>query len=120
VRAVDGASASRESAPLTVASGASARAELALERAGFVEVALEDAQGVALRHGPAEATRVYDADGRPWNDLEEERFGEDVRRFGPLPAGRWFVRRGDATRFPAVEVEVRADEGRRVVLRARD
>jgi hypothetical protein len=119
VRAVAEHLASPESEPLQVVSSAPVSSELTLARAGFVEVRLENAAGEPLRHGPAEATRVYDAAGKPWSDLEEEQFGELVRRFGPLPAGRWSVRRGDGVKFPAIEVEIRPGEGQSVTLRAR-
>jgi hypothetical protein len=84
-----------------------------------VEVRLVNALGEPLRHGPAEATRVYDPAGQAWSDLEEEQFGELVRRFGPLPPGRWSVRRGDGAQFPAIEIEIRPGEGQSVTLRAR-
>lgn len=110
VRAVAEALASGESEPLVVASNGTTAAEIALAPAGLVDVRLEDEAGQPLRHGPGEWSLVCDAHGRAWHDLEKEEFGTTTRRLGPLPPGRWTLRRGDGTRFAAVEVDVRAGE----------
>ena len=96
------------------------RADLTPALAEFVEVQLENALGEPLRYGPAEATRVYDAASLAWSDLEEEQFGELMRRFGPLPPGRWSVRRGDGLKFPAIESEIRPGEGQSAILGAHE
>lgn len=119
VRAVADGLASRESEIVRVESGADARVELALARGGSIEVGLVDAADARVEHGPGPWTRAHDATGVAWNDLETETYGELVRRLGPLPPGRWTVRRGDGVAYPPIEVEVRPDEVASVVLRER-
>jgi len=119
VRAVADGFASVESAVVRVASSETPRLELALVRAGSIEVRLEDAQGAVVRHGPGVRTSVHDANGQAWHDLEEEQYGVAIRRFGPLPPGAWTVRRGDGSRFAPVEIVVKPDEVAQVVLRER-
>lgn len=118
VRAVTAADASPESTALHVESGSRAKADLVLARAVFLEVRLEDAQGNVLRHGANQWTRVIDAQGRAWVDLEDERYGVTVRELGPLPAGKWTVRRGDGRKFPAVELALAPGDRKSVTLRA--
>ncbi len=119
-RAVAGDLASTESGALRVAAGALARADLVLAPGGYVEVALESATGEALRHGPGAWTRVLDARGRPWVDLEAERFGLAVREFGPLPPGRWSVRRAGARPFTTADVDLAPGGRVSITLRERE
>lgn len=114
VRATHDDLASRESAPVDVAAGATARMDVELARGAFLDVALKSADGTARRHGEGAWTLVVDADGRAWPDLEKERYGVEVRRFGPLPPGAWRVRRGDG--FAEIEVVLAAGETKAIEL----